>query len=172
MAENKVSLFPVFDVPDTLVEDIENRERYAPAPLWDVERGEFITDGAQRTLYGSGYDAWVLWCTKSILTQRWAHDAYSANIGIEAEQAFKETDRRRRKAPLNEPSPRPCWQTPWGARYRCGTSPSAGRRTACGLSAPSLAGTETRQASRQDWTSERREVTDDARRIHIPIRSP
>ena len=60
MAENKVSLFPVFDVPDTLVEDIENRERYAPAPLWDVERGEFITDGAQRTLYGSGYDAWVL----------------------------------------------------------------------------------------------------------------
>lgn len=94
MAENKISLFPVFDVPATLVEDIENRERYAPAPLWDIERGDFVTDGARRTIYGSGYDAWVLWCTKSILTQRWAHDAYSANIGIEAEQAFKETDRK------------------------------------------------------------------------------
>ena len=27
MAENKVSLFPVFDVPATLAEDIENQER-------------------------------------------------------------------------------------------------------------------------------------------------
>lgn len=64
MAENKTSLFPVFDVPATLAEDIENEERYAPAPLWDVERGDFVTDGANRTLYGSGYDAWVLWCTQ------------------------------------------------------------------------------------------------------------
>lgn len=94
MAENKIGLFPVFDVPATLVEDIENEERYAPAPLWDVERGDFVTDGANRTLYGSGYDAWVLWCTKSILTQRWAHASYSGSIGIEAEQAFGESDRK------------------------------------------------------------------------------
>ena len=88
------NLFPVFDVPDTLAEEIEEKERYAPAPMWDIERGDFVTDGAQRALYGSGYDAWVLWCSKSILTQRWAHDAYSINIGIEAEQAFSETDRK------------------------------------------------------------------------------
>lgn len=94
MAENKTSLFPVFDVPATLAEDIENEERYAPAPLWDVERGDFVTDGANRTLYGSGYDAWVLWCTKSILTQRWAHTSYSGDTGIEAEQAFRESDRK------------------------------------------------------------------------------
>lgn len=94
MTESKKSLFPVFDVPATLAEDAGKQERYAPAPMWDVERGGFVTDGTQRTLYGSGSDAWVLWCTKSILTQRWAHDSYSADTGIEAEQAFKETDRK------------------------------------------------------------------------------
>ncbi len=48
-----------------------------------------MTDGTGQALYGSGYDAWVLWCTKVILTQRWAHLGYSADMGIEAEQAFQ-----------------------------------------------------------------------------------
>lgn len=88
------SLFPVFDVPSTLAEEAEITERYLPAPMWDVETGDFVTDGAGKPLYGSGYDAWVLWCTKSILTQRWACDAYSPNQGIEAEEAFREQDHR------------------------------------------------------------------------------
>lgn len=91
MANN---LFPVFDVPSTLAEEADTQERYPPAPMWDVETGDFIKDGAGHPLYGSGYDAWVLWCTKSILTQRWAHSGYSANEGIEAEQAFQEPDRQ------------------------------------------------------------------------------
>ena len=100
MAESKISLFPVFDVPSTLAEDIENRERYAPAPLWDVERGDFVTDGANRTIYSSGYDAWVLWCTKSILTQRWAHASYGDSIGVETEQALGESDRKAAESAL------------------------------------------------------------------------
>ena len=87
-------LFPTFEVPATLGEDILTENQYPPAPMWDVEAGDFVTNGARQTLYGSGYDAWVLWCTKAILTQRWAHDGYSANEGIEAEQAFKEPDRK------------------------------------------------------------------------------
>ncbi len=87
MAKN---LFPVFDVPSTLAEEPEITERYLPAPMWNVETGDFVMDGAGKLLYGSGYDAWVLWCTKSILTQRWAHCAYSPNAGIEADEAFKE----------------------------------------------------------------------------------
>jgi len=90
------NLFPVFDVPSVTAEDIEildTQARYAPAPMFDVETGDFVLDGANQTLYGSGYDAWVLWCTKTILTQRWAHLGYSSNAGIEAEEAFKEPDR-------------------------------------------------------------------------------
>jgi hypothetical protein len=94
MAEN--NLCPVFDVPAVLAEDVEAlqiQDRYAPAPMWDFERGDFVTDGANQTLYGSGRDAWILWCIKTILTQRWAHLGYSSNAGIESEEAFREPDR-------------------------------------------------------------------------------
>jgi len=88
------NLFPVFDVPSILAENISTQQKYRPAPLFDVGGGECVLDGARQTIYGSGYDAWVLWCTKAILTQRWAHYGYSSNSGIEAEESFKEPDRQ------------------------------------------------------------------------------
>ncbi len=91
MAQN---LFPVFDVPAALAEDVQIQQKYRPSPLFDIESGEFILSGARQTMYGSGYDAWVLWCTKSILTQRWAHYGYSGDVGIEMDEAFKEPDRK------------------------------------------------------------------------------
>lgn len=91
MAQN---LFPVFDVPSILADDTQLKKKYRPAPLFDFERGEFIMNGARQPMYGSGYDAWVLWCTKTILTQRWAYYGYSDNIGIEADEAYKEPDRK------------------------------------------------------------------------------
>ena len=91
MAQN---LFPVFDVPAVLAEDELTIQRYLPAPLWDFERGDFILDGARKLQYGSGFEAWVLWCIKTVMTQRWAHGGYSTNAGIEAEQGFAERSRR------------------------------------------------------------------------------
>ena len=88
------NLFPVFDVPSALAGETEAQNKYPPAPMWDVEAGDFVADGANKLLYSSGKDAWVLWCTKSILTQRWAHLGYNSNEGIEAEEAFKEPDRK------------------------------------------------------------------------------
>lgn len=88
------NLFPTFDVPDEIEDEFEESEaQYIPGPLWDYEAGDFVTDGARQSIYGSGYDAWVLWCVKSIMTQRWAHLGYSTNEGIEADEAFKEPDR-------------------------------------------------------------------------------
>ena len=87
-------LFPVFEVPSETIENIQPRQRYRPAPLWDYEKGDFITNGTRQMLYGDGSDAWVLWCVKTIQTQRWAEFAYSSNAGIEAEEAFKEPDRK------------------------------------------------------------------------------
>ena len=39
-----------------------------------------------------------MWCIKTIETQRWAHDAYSDNAGIEAEEAFKQPDKAARES--------------------------------------------------------------------------
>ena len=87
-------LFPVFDVPAALAENVPQTNSFLPAPLWDYERGDFVTNGSRQPVYGSGFDAWVLWCTKTLLTQRWAHYAYSDNAGIEAKEAFAEPDRK------------------------------------------------------------------------------
>ena len=97
MANN---LFPVFDVPSEIAENTQPVKVYAPAPLWDFETGDFATNGAGQPIYGSGYDAWVLWCTKIVLTQRWAHDGYTPNTGIEAKEAFKEPDRKAQESAL------------------------------------------------------------------------
>ncbi len=88
------ALFPVFDVPAEMVEDIQIQHKYRSSPLWDFEKGDFVMNGAQQPLYGTGFDAWVLWCTKTILTQRWAYYGYSNNAGIEADESFKEPDRK------------------------------------------------------------------------------
>ena len=87
-------LFPTFDVPAGMATGSGTGvTQYLPGPLWDFETGDFVSDGAGRTLYGSGKDAWVLWCIKSILTQRGARLGYGMNEGIEADEAFSEPDR-------------------------------------------------------------------------------
>lgn len=90
MANN---LFPVFNVPSVLSEEQITRKRYRAAPAWDYEKGDFARNGANQVQYVSGYDAWVLWCVKTVKTQRWAHLSYTSNAGIEAIEAFAEGDR-------------------------------------------------------------------------------
>ena len=94
------NLFPVFDVPAELADEQITIQRYRPAPLWDLERGDFVTDGARKLLYGSGFEAWVLWCVKTILTQRWAHLGYSSNAGIETDAVFAERNQRAAESTL------------------------------------------------------------------------
>ena len=97
------NLFPVFDVPSETVESTPisvPRPQYRPAPLWDYEKGDFVMNGARQPIYGNGNDAWVFWCMKTIRTQRWSKLAYSGNIGIEKEEAFRESDRKAQESAL------------------------------------------------------------------------
>lgn len=87
------SLFPVFSVPSTVVASETVTEKYRPSLAFDVETGEFILDGGGTMKYNSGYEAWLLWCTKTIATERWAHLAYPSYIGTELDSAFQEPDR-------------------------------------------------------------------------------
>ncbi|MFP3153144.1 DUF2634 domain-containing protein [Lachnospiraceae bacterium ZAX-1] len=86
-------LFPVFDVPAELVDTDDTNGWYRPAPLFDVEKGDFVTDGSGRVLYGSGRDAWILWCTKTAAIERFAYLGYDSEIGAEIDGSFKEPDR-------------------------------------------------------------------------------
>ncbi|MFI3253527.1 MAG: DUF2634 domain-containing protein [Eubacteriales bacterium] len=87
------NLFSVFDLPSSLAEEEKSTERYRPSYAFDMSAGEFVLDGGGKMQYASGYDAWVLWCVKTIKTQRWAHLAYRWNIGTELAEAFALEDR-------------------------------------------------------------------------------
>lgn len=89
-----MGLFPVFEVPVALVEEEVSTEKYRSSVAFDLESGEFVVDGGGRMVYGTGYEAWVLWCCKTIQTQRWAHLAYGGDIGTELVEAFSLGDRK------------------------------------------------------------------------------
>lgn len=93
-------LFSVFEMPSTLVGQGVTVEKYKSSPLFDVKTGEFVVDGGGELLYGNGYDAWVLWCCKTISTQRMAHLAYRDAIGVEMVEAFQEPDRAEQESAI------------------------------------------------------------------------
>lgn len=93
-------LFAVFDVPSTLAEAQTTTDTYRPSPSFDVGTGDFNVDGAGKLMYCSGYEAWVLWCTKTVVTQRWAHLGYRGNIGAEIDEAFSQPDRQAQQSYL------------------------------------------------------------------------
>ena len=94
------NLFPVFEVPSVTADDKPTGQRYYPSPLWDYEAGDFAVNGARQVIYGSGYEAWVQWCIKTIMTERWAHRGYSSNAGIEAMGAFGLSNRKAQESAL------------------------------------------------------------------------
>ena len=86
MAESLFPSFPeieVYEADDTVV------NTFSASYMFDHDKGEFVTDGANRVVVCNGYDAWKSWCLKTIQTERDSCLAYSTNIGIELENALK-----------------------------------------------------------------------------------
>lgn len=94
------NLFPVFDIPSTLASDTIVGEKFKYAPAFQVETGEFLLNGSGKILYGNGYEAWILWCLKTIQTERWACRAYSNFIGVELVNAMAQPDRKSRESAI------------------------------------------------------------------------
>lgn len=88
------SLFPVFKVPKLLdaATEVENRNKYSI--YFDFVKGDFVQDGTGKIQKASPYDAWVQWCLKTVNTQRWAFMSYNDDIGVEIEEAFRETSKK------------------------------------------------------------------------------
>lgn len=88
------NLYPVFEMPE-LVEQQQTQPEpeYPESYLFDFEKGDFVRDAAGRIAIADGYRAWVQWCVKTVLTERFACLAYSWNYGVEIKQAIKQLDR-------------------------------------------------------------------------------
>lgn len=88
------ALFPVFDVPEFIEEGSEYDSRYKRSVKWDVEKGDFVRDGAGCMVECDGREAFIVWCFKTAQTERYACLAYPSSIGTEMEAAMAEDDEK------------------------------------------------------------------------------
>lgn len=88
------SLFPVFEVPDIIDENSQYETEYKRSVKWDVEKGDFVRDGANRMVECDGREAFMIWCFKTAQTERYACLAYPSSIGVEMEAATDDDDEK------------------------------------------------------------------------------
>ena len=95
------NLYPVFEVPELVEQQqTEPAPKYGKSWLFDFAKGDFVVDGAGRVVQADGHTAWVQWCVKTVLTQRFAHVIYSFDYGTELEEALKQPSRKAVEAEL------------------------------------------------------------------------
>lgn len=82
-------------------EEEEENDGYVPSVFFDFESGDLIRshDGSFQT--ATGFEAWAQWCQKNLMTQRYAHESYSTDFGIDYEGAFESDDIEETKSILS-----------------------------------------------------------------------
>ena len=89
------NLFPE-DMENELDVDYDDSETvigYKKSPQFDMERGEFLMNGSGQILSSDEVNAYVQWCEIIIATDRYKHDAYTDDIGIDYEAIFAAYDK-------------------------------------------------------------------------------
>ena len=66
---------------------------YKPSIFFDFDTGDFVVNHDGKLKEASGFEAWMQWCQKTLMTQRYAHEGYSTDIGIDYESALKADSR-------------------------------------------------------------------------------
>lgn len=80
------------DVPDFLEENQEYDMQYKRTMKWDVEKGDFMRDSANKVQECSGEEGFMIWCYKTAMTERYSCLAYPDEIGVEMEEALDDDD--------------------------------------------------------------------------------
>jgi hypothetical protein len=77
---------------DELLEDEEEVIGYKIAPYFDTQSGDFILNGSGQITTADEVTAYTQWCEAVIATDRYNHDAYSDDIGIDYDEIFAAAD--------------------------------------------------------------------------------
>ena len=83
-------LFPTIAIPSLVRPKRTADLRYKKSAAWDTKTGDFVRDGAGKIETHSGRDAYMIWCIKTSMTERYAKLAYPHSIGAELEAAKQE----------------------------------------------------------------------------------
>lgn len=87
-------LFPVVEVPEFVSENSQYDTEYRRSVKWDVEKGDFVRDGANRMVECDGREGFAIWCFKVAQTERYQCLAYPNSIGAEMERALDNDDEK------------------------------------------------------------------------------
>ena len=60
------------------------------APAFDFDAGDFVLDGRGRVTMATAQQAWVDWCRKALLVERYSCLVYSDQYGVEIDRATRE----------------------------------------------------------------------------------
>lgn len=104
MDEEAESIFPE-DIDDDLEDDLEEDDTeevigYKIAPYFDTKSGDFILNGSGQVITADEITAYTQWCENIIATDRYNHDSYSDDIGIDYEEVFQAGSREEAEAIL------------------------------------------------------------------------
>lgn len=85
------SLFPddIEEFDELEEDDTEEIVGYKEAPYFDSSIGDFVIDGNGRIITADGVTAWSQWCENILATDRYNHESYSDDIGIDYEEIFR-----------------------------------------------------------------------------------
>lgn len=91
------NLFPD-DLEDELedLEDDESEEEiigYKIAPSFDMKSGDFLLNGSGQIITADEVEAYTQWCQNILATDRYNHEAYTDDIGIDYDEVFSAADR-------------------------------------------------------------------------------
>ena len=81
-----------FEAPGT-DNGVRKVARYGISPYFDFDAGDIELDGAGRVQMADARESWLMWCVKSVLTERGAYMAYSDNIGTDMRWALEQGER-------------------------------------------------------------------------------
>jgi len=94
------NLYPVFETPELVEQAQPGVIKYGQSWEFDFNSGQFVKDGGGKLKLIDGHSAWVQWCIKAILTQRYAYLAYSKNYGFEQDAVRNMPDRKSKEAEI------------------------------------------------------------------------
>jgi len=85
-------LYPTFEAPE-VVEQKQPGIKYGKSWCFDFQKGDFALDGGGKIRLLDGHRAWVQWCIKTVLTQRYSCLIYGKEYGIETDEVSRQPTR-------------------------------------------------------------------------------
>lgn len=91
------NLFPEDIDSDISEEELEEEEQeiigYKVAPYFDTKSGDFLLNGSGQIIEADEVTAYTQWCENILATDRYNHEAYTDDIGLDYDEIFAAADR-------------------------------------------------------------------------------